>query len=286
MKKWMTFLCPFCLAASLTVPAFALDYNVAAPGDPEYAKACSIEVIYTADGGARQNTDISKNAALIPPAFGSPSADAPNTGEYLTPNIAPKGSCRTGNEINSSIMQVARISIPTFTMTDEPIVNSAPSSIPSGSVTVTGTRPYTTASASGYTDVTRELYYSGGYLATLKIPAIGVNVKVYQGTDSNTLAKGAGHFEETSIWNGRVAIAGHNRGTNCVFGEIHTLAIGDRITLTTKLGTRTYAVDNVSKVRETDRSELRETADNTLALYTCVRDQSGYRWCVTASQIR
>ena len=72
MKKWMTFLCPFCLAASLTVPAFALDYNIAAPGDPEYAKACSIEVIYTADGGARQNTDISKNAALIPPRLRQP----------------------------------------------------------------------------------------------------------------------------------------------------------------------------------------------------------------------
>ena len=146
----------------------------------------------------------------------------------------------------------------------------------------TGTTPYV---GIGYTEVTSDLYYSGGYLATLKIPAIAVNVKVYQGTDSTALAKGAGHFEETSIWNGRVAIAGHNRGANCYFGQIHTLAIGDRITLTTKLGTRTYSVTSVSKVNETDRSALAGTAENTLALYTCVRDQSSYRWCVTAREV-
>ena len=149
-------------------------------------------------------------------------------------------------------------------------------------VTMTGTKPY---GSTAFTDVTSGLYYNGGYLATLKIPAIGVNVKVYQGTDSATLAKGAGHFEETSIWDGRVAIAGHNRGANCCFGQLHTLSIGDRITLTTKLGTRTYAVTGVSKISETDRSGLAPTADNTLSLYTCVRDQSGYRWCVTASQV-
>lgn len=38
-----------------------------------------------------KNEDISKNAALIPPSFGSPSADALGTGTYLTPNLAPGG---------------------------------------------------------------------------------------------------------------------------------------------------------------------------------------------------
>ena len=133
--------------------------------------------------------------------------------------------------------------------------------------------------------MTSDLYYNGGHLGTLKIPVLGLSVKVYQGTDSATLAKGAGHFEESSIWDGNVAIAGHNRGANCYFGEIHTLSIGDKITLTTKLGTRTYAVTSVAKVSETDRSGLAATAENTLTLYTCVRDQSAYRWCVTASEV-
>ena len=62
------------------------------------------------------------------------------------------------------------------------------------------------------TAVTSDLYYSGGYLGTLKIPAIGLSAKVYEGTDSSTLAKGAGHFPGTSIWDGNVCVAGHNRG--------------------------------------------------------------------------
>lgn len=32
-----------------------------------------------------RNEDVSKNAARIPPAFGSESMNALNTGEYLTP---------------------------------------------------------------------------------------------------------------------------------------------------------------------------------------------------------
>lgn len=107
-------------------------------------------------------------------------------------------------------------------------------------------------------------------------------MKVVQGTDSTALAKGAGHFKDTSIWEGNVCVAGHNRGTNCYFGEIHTLDIGDKITLTTKLGTRTYAVTSVQKIRETDNSMLAPTMDNRITLFTCVRGQSAYRWCVQA----
>lgn len=66
----------------------------------------------------------------------------------------------------------------------------------------------------GYTAVTVDLYYSGGYLGTLSAPAIGLSVKVYQGTDSDALRKGAGHFENTSIWDGNAVFAGHNRGVN------------------------------------------------------------------------
>ena len=114
---------------------------------------------------------------------------------------------------------------------------------------------------------------------------IGLTVKVYEGTDSKTLAKGAGHFEETSIWRGNIAVAAHNRGTNNHFGKIHTLELGDEITLTTKLGTRTYEVVSVSKVLETDRSGLAATTENMITLYTCVMNQRDYRWCVKAVEI-
>lgn len=108
----------------------------------------------------------------------------------------------------------------------------------------------------GFTQVTDDLYYSGGYLGTLKIPAIDLSVKIYEGTGSSTLKKGAGHFEETSIWDGNVALAAHNRGVNNHFGKIHTLEAGDTIHMTTRLGTRTYKVTSVSKVSENDRQRL------------------------------
>lgn len=107
----------------------------------------------------------------------------------------------------------------------------------------------------------------------MEIPSLDLSVRIYQGTDSKTLAKGVGHFEDTSIWNGNVCLAAHNRGANSYFGQIHTLDIGDKITLTTKLGTRTYKVTDVFKVSETDRGGLADSGENMLTLYTCVRNQ-------------
>ena len=59
-----------------------------------------------------------------------------------------------------------------------------------------------------FTEVTSSLYYSNGSLGTLKIPSIGLTVGVYEGTGSTPLLKGAGHFEDTSIWLGNVCLAG------------------------------------------------------------------------------
>ena len=236
------------LLCLLALPARAADYTISAPGDPDYGGPTSMETVYTADGGERRNEDVSKNSALVPPPFGSPSADALNTGDPLTPNLAPDTMPAAGAVLG----------------------DSGPVYVPE-----TPTTPTTQ-----YTAVTGGLYYTGGHLGTLKIPSIGVNVKVYQGTDGAALAKGAGHFEETSIWSGNVALAGHNRGAHGIFGDLHTLRPGDRIVLTTKLGTRTYEVTSVSKVHETDRSGLAASTEDQITLYTCVRDQSAYRWCV------
>ena len=128
----------------------------------------------------------------------------------------------------------------------------------------------------GYTPVTSDLYYSSGYLGTLRIPAIGLSVRVYEGTDSSTLIKGAGHFKGTSIWDGNCAIAGHNRGVR---------ERGDTITWTTKLGARTYEVTSVQKVKETDTSGTVPSTENMLTLYTCVRNQRTYRWQVQAAEV-
>ena len=72
MKRVISTCLTLCLSAALALPASALDYSIDAPGNPDYGDPTSIEVVHTADGGAMKNEDISKNAALIPPSFGSP----------------------------------------------------------------------------------------------------------------------------------------------------------------------------------------------------------------------
>ena len=80
------------------------------------------------------------------------------------------------------------------------------------------------------------LYYTDGSIGRLKIPVLGLSVKVYENESLENLAKGAGHFKSTSCWDGNVGLAGHNRGVANHFGKIHTLENGDKITYTTKLG--------------------------------------------------
>ena len=249
------------LVSLFTIPADALEYSIESEDSTIFGIPTTVE---TQDVDKLvENVDKSKNAALIPPAFGSPSAYTLNTGTYLTPNLAPGGMAATCAVINGGTAAVVTPGTPT--------ISTPPSSGSSSS-----------SDTVGYTEVTEDLYYSGGYLATLKIPALDLSVKVYQGTDSATLRKGVGHFEETSVWSGNVALASHNRGANDYFGEIHTLDIGDKIQYTTKLGTRTYRVTSVEKISEMDRSGLTATTENCLTLYTCVRNQSAYRWCVRA----
>ena len=260
MKKILTFALAVSMMASLAASASALEYSIAAPDDYDFGKDTSIEVIHTADGGAMKNTDMSKNAALIPPVFGSESMNALHTGEYLTPNLAPGGIPASGAIIGGSASGV----------------------ITPGS-TVNGGSGYQPTVL--FTEVTGDLYYKNGSLGRLEIPTLDLSVRIYQGTDSKTLAKGIGHFEDTSIWDGNVAFAGHNRGVNNHFGKIHTLELGDEISLTTKLGTRTYEVVSVAKVSETDRSGLAATTENMITLYTCVMNQRDYRWCVKAVEI-
>ena len=101
MKNMMSLCLSLCLTAALAAPAYALEYTIDAPDGPELGAPTSVEVVHTADGGAMKNEDVSKNAALIPPGFGTPSMDAMNTGTYLTPNLAPGGMPTTGAVIVS-----------------------------------------------------------------------------------------------------------------------------------------------------------------------------------------
>ena len=282
-RRSLTTILAVCMLLALAVPAFALEYTFDEDEQSGYGKPTSVDPVVTADGGAQKNEDISKNAALIPPGFWTPTSNTLNTGEYLTPDLVPSSMAATGATVNGDFVVVFPPDMSSLSAESVPADLSAGSTMVPGSADVTVTVPESTSS--GYTEVTDDLYYKDGSLGTLEIPAIGLTVDIFEGTDAATLKRGAGHFEETSIWDGNAGFAAHNRGANSYFGKIHTLELGDRITLTTKLGTRTYEVTSVSKVSETDRSALAASQSNVITLYTCVRDERDFRWCVTGAEI-
>ena len=257
MKRQIAAVCA--LAAVLSQSVWAADYTFHGPEQGLFARPTSDNTIYV--DRPKINVDRSKNTALIPPAFGSATSYLPGSGTALTPNLTPGGSGIVSGGGTSNVVTPPTISGNTNTgNTGNP--------------------------GSSFTLVTPDLYYAGGYIGSLKIPSIGVDVKIYQGTDDAALRYGVGHFENTSIWEGNVAIAGHNRGVNSYFGKIHTLKPGATIQLTTKIGTRQYQVDGVAKIAATDVSVLSARDNDIITLITCVRDQPEYRWCVQAKLVR
>lgn len=270
------------MAAFFITPANALEYTFSSPSTGDFGTPTSTEDIIRER--ENPNTDKSKNSALVPPGFGTPTSYLPGSGEYLTPNLAAGGPLNSPSLMGTAGGSSAAVGGGTVAL---PGAVGSAVSVPStfSAATSTSSTSGTASTSGGYTEVTSDSYYSNGSLGTLKIPAIDLNAKIVQGTTSTALAKGVGHFTNTSIWNGNVSLAAHNRGTNAIFGKIHTLANGDRITLTTKEGTRTYSVTSVSKISETDNSMLEATSDNCITLFTCVRDEREYRWCVRAVEV-
>ncbi len=277
MKKfWKPLIVAAALTALCIAPAHALEYTIDGADDYLFGRPTSDDTIYEWEN---PNVDRSKNTALIPPGFGTPTSYLPNSGEYLTPNLVP--GALNGGLVN----QVGSVGNPdggTSTNTTGSGYPAPGTSVGSSGYPTVGGGSSTGGQTTAFTEVTSGLYYANGSLGTLKIPSIGLTVGVYEGTGSAPLLKGAGHFEGTSIWNGNVAIAGHNRGVRNDFGKIHMLKTGDTITLTTALGTRTYAVTSVSKVSVNDTSGLSASTDNQITLYTCVENQPAFRWCVRA----
>ena len=123
---------------------------------------------------------------------------------------------------------------------------------------------------------------SDGSIGVLRIPTINLTVTAFDGDTFTAMKKGVGHLPSTSCWNGNIGLVGHNRGTNDYFGDLKKLKIGDEMTYTTNLGTRTYVVKYITKISDTDWSRLQYTSDNRLTLITCVEDVPDKRLCIQA----
>lgn len=289
MKKVLSIGLAACCMMGST--ALAADYTVQPPSAGIFGKPTSLTAVVAADKVNQAELDKSKNSSLIPPLFGSPTSNLRGSGEPLTPNLATNYMDAQTKIPTVGILTAPNTAGVTVSINTPPQTGTAPNVI-----TAQGNGIYIPSTIKNdnqyyyeeeaFTNVTNSMYYSGGHLGTLKIPSLNVSVKIYEGTTNFVLAKGAGHFKDTSIWNGNVCLAAHNRGTNAYFGKIHELDYGDKITLTTKKGTRTYKVYNIEKISVSDTSNLQGTSDNIITLITCVKNQADYyRWCVQAEEV-
>ena len=108
----------------------------------------------------------------------------------------------------------------------------------------------------------------GSVLGKLIAPRMGLSATVLEGSDDATLAKAAGHLEETPMPGepGNVGIAGHR---DTIFRALRRTKIGDEYDLRTAGGFYRYRVTRTLIVKPEEVSVLDPTPRPTLTLVTC-----------------
>ena len=113
----------------------------------------------------------------------------------------------------------------------------------------------------------------GDPLTRIKIPAIGVDTVVVEGTSASALRAGAGHYPSTPLpcESGNVAIAGHRTTYGKPFSQLDRLKSGDVVILETPVGSCTYEITVEPRViLPTDLSVVaNDPSRQLLTLTTC-----------------
>ncbi|OLD63369.1 MAG: hypothetical protein AUI47_09365 [Acidobacteria bacterium 13_1_40CM_2_68_5] len=108
----------------------------------------------------------------------------------------------------------------------------------------------------------------GGALARLRVPRLGIDVVVAEGTDPHTLSLGAGHLEGSAL-PGRpdnCIIAGHREGP---FRRLRGARPGDLVEIAETNGLERYRIDSVEIVAKGDTWALASSNTPLLTLVTC-----------------
>lgn len=114
-----------------------------------------------------------------------------------------------------------------------------------------------------------------GMMGYLEIPEIGQKLAVYHGTDAETLEKGVGHVEGTSLPVGGVsthAVLSAHRGLPSakLFTDLDQMKKGDRFYLRILDETLAYEVDQILVVKPTETEALAiEQGKDLVTLVTC-----------------
>jgi sortase A len=114
-----------------------------------------------------------------------------------------------------------------------------------------------------------------GIMGSIYIPSIEVDLPIYHGTEAQTLRKGIGHVEGSSLpvgGKGSHAVLSGHRGLPSarLFTDLDQLQIGDYFVITVLNETLTYEVDQIKIVLPTDLSALTiDTDQDYVSLVTC-----------------
>ncbi len=105
-------------------------------------------------------------------------------------------------------------------------------------------------------------------LGVLRIPSLGLEVPVLEGTEDLTLNRGVGHIDGTPLpgETGNIGIAGHRDG---FFRGLKEVRVGDSVDLYAENGNTSYVVDEIRIVPPEDVSVLGVRLRPSITLVTC-----------------
>src|ERR1700683_4315390 len=111
----------------------------------------------------------------------------------------------------------------------------------------------------------------GDPIGDIRIPVIGINQVVVEGTNTPDLRKGPGHYTGTPLPGqpGNVAIAGHRTTYGHPFYNLDSVKVGDPIVLTTLQGIFVYDATKSTVVSPSDTSVVDNVFADRLTLTTC-----------------
>jgi sortase A len=128
----------------------------------------------------------------------------------------------------------------------------------------------------------------GDAIARLRIPRLGVDLVVVNGTSTSDLRRGPGRHEETYMPGERelVYVAGHRTTYGAPFSRIDVLEPGDTISLDLPYGSVEYRVTSHRIVDDNDLSVLESKGREELVLQAChPRFFSSQRYLVYARPV-
>ena len=112
---------------------------------------------------------------------------------------------------------------------------------------------------------------AGDALGRLRMPAIGVDEVVVDGTAAGDLRQGPGFYEQQPLpgMRGTTAIAGHRTTYGAPFRRIDRLERGDRVELRMPYGRFAYRVERTRIVAPTETSVIDRVGHDRLVLSAC-----------------